>query len=63
MVAMVITRNLYNIHVNITHHLYFLYKISEARPGEMAQWLRAVVALPEVLSSILSNCMVAHNHQ
>ena len=29
---------------------------------EMAQQLRALVALPEVLSSIPSNHMVAHNH-
>ena len=29
----------------------------------MAQWLRILTALPEVLSSILSNhIMVAHNH-
>ena len=28
----------------------------------MAQWLRAPHVLPEVLSSILSNHMVAHNH-
>jgi hypothetical protein len=28
----------------------------------MAQWLRAPTALPEVLSSILSNHMVAHSH-
>jgi hypothetical protein len=28
----------------------------------MAQWLRALTALPEVLSSISSNHMVAHNH-
>jgi hypothetical protein len=27
-----------------------------------AQWLRALTALPEVLSSIPSNDMVAHNH-
>jgi hypothetical protein len=27
----------------------------------MAQWLRAMVVLPEVLSSIPSNHMVAHN--
>jgi hypothetical protein len=27
-----------------------------------AQWLRAPTALPEVLSSIPSNHMVAHNH-
>jgi hypothetical protein len=30
--------------------------------GEMAQWLRALTALPEVLSSIPSNHIVAHNH-
>jgi hypothetical protein len=29
---------------------------------EMAQRLRALTALPEVLSSIPSNHMVAHNH-
>ena len=29
---------------------------------KMAQWLRAQTALPEALSSILSNYMVAHNH-
>ena len=28
----------------------------------MAQWLRALAALPEVQSSIPSNHMVAHNH-
>jgi hypothetical protein len=28
----------------------------------MAQWFRAPAALPEVLSSIPSNHMVAHNH-
>jgi hypothetical protein len=30
--------------------------------GEMAQWRRALTALPEILSSIPSNHMVAHNH-
>jgi hypothetical protein len=30
--------------------------------GEMAQGLRAPTALPEVLSSIPSNHIVAHNH-
>ena len=30
--------------------------------GEMAQWLRALDALPEVLRSNPSNHMVAHNH-
>jgi hypothetical protein len=33
-----------------------------ARAGKMAQRLRAPTALPEVLSSIPSNHMVAHNH-
>ena len=32
------------------------------RAGEMAQRLRALTALPEVLSSIPSNHMVTHNH-
>jgi hypothetical protein len=32
------------------------------RAGEMAQWLRALIALPKVLSSNPSNHMVAHNH-
>jgi hypothetical protein len=30
--------------------------------GEMAQWLRALTSLPEVLSSIPSTHMVPHNH-
>jgi hypothetical protein len=30
--------------------------------GEMAQQVRALTALPKVLSSNLSNNMVAHNH-
>jgi hypothetical protein len=32
------------------------------RSGEMAQWLRALSILTEVLSSSPSNYMVAHNH-
>jgi hypothetical protein len=32
------------------------------KAGEIAQWLRALTALPEVLSSNPSNHMVAHNH-
>ena len=32
------------------------------RAGEMAQRLRALAALSDVLSSILSNHMVTHNH-
>jgi hypothetical protein len=30
--------------------------------GEIAQWLRALTALPEILSSIPRNHMVAYNH-
>jgi hypothetical protein len=30
--------------------------------GEIAQWLRVLAALPEVLSSIPSTYMVAHDH-
>jgi hypothetical protein len=30
--------------------------------GEVVQRLRALIALPEILSSIPSNHMVAHNH-
>jgi hypothetical protein len=33
-----------------------------AGAGEMAQQLRALIALPEVLSSNPSNHMVAYNH-
>jgi hypothetical protein len=33
-----------------------------SRAGEMAQWLRALTALPEVMSSNPSNHTVAHNH-
>ena len=40
--------------------LLFKKKMSQA--GEMAQWLRVPAVLPEILSSIPSNHMVAHNH-
>jgi hypothetical protein len=36
--------------------------IENVGTGEMTQWLRALTALPEVLSSIPSNHMVAFNH-
>ena len=32
------------------------------RAGEMGQWVRALTALPKVLSSNSSNHIVAHNH-
>ena len=41
--------------------LSVLVKIAVSGAGKMAQCLRAVTALPEILSSIPSNCMVAHN--
>ena len=37
-------------------------KLQFVGAGEMAQWLRVLTALPEVLSSIPSNHMVAHDH-
>jgi hypothetical protein len=37
-------------------------KITQRGDGEMAQRLRKLTTLPEVLSSILSNHVVAHNH-
>jgi hypothetical protein len=39
-----------------------LLKIETGWDGEIAQRLRALIALPEVLSSIPSNHMVDHNH-
>jgi len=38
------------------------YQVALWGAGEMAQQLRALTALPEVLSSNPSNHMVAHNH-
>jgi hypothetical protein len=32
------------------------------RAGEVAQWLKALTTLSEVLSTILSNNVAAHNH-
>jgi hypothetical protein len=39
-----------------------MYEICSIGAEEMAQWLRALTALPEVLSSIPRNHMVAQNH-
>jgi hypothetical protein len=42
---------------------YFSGKKNLGQAGKMmAQWLKALTVLPEVLSSIPSNHMVAHNH-
>jgi hypothetical protein len=32
------------------------------KAGKMAQWLRALAALPEILSSVSGNYMLDHNH-
>ena len=37
-------------------------KKNAVQAGKMAQWLKALIALPEVLSLIPRNHMVAHNH-
>ena len=46
--------------------LLYMYEIVKEnknfRAGEMAQRLRALTALPEGLSAIPSNHMVAHSH-
>jgi hypothetical protein len=46
-------------------HLFSLilcFKLHIMGAGEMAQQLRALTALPKILSSNPSNHMVAHNH-
>jgi hypothetical protein len=45
-------------------HVQLLARNAEGEAGKMAQGLRvrALTALPEALSSIPSNHMVAHNH-
>ena len=42
--------------------IFVFVKETNIVAGEMAQWLRALASLPEVLSSIPSNHMVAHRH-
>jgi hypothetical protein len=42
--------------------LLILQKSPDEGAGEMVQWVRALTALPKVLSSNPSNHMVAHNH-
>jgi hypothetical protein len=41
---------------------FSLRLLNDLGAGEMAPQLRALAVLPEVLSSIPSNHMVAHNH-
>jgi hypothetical protein len=45
-----------------SYYKTIIIKNVTSRVGEMAQWLRAVTDLPEILSSIPSNHMLAHNH-
>ena len=47
---------------NIKHIHCICRRSVNSGAREMAQWLRALPALPKVLSSIPSNHMVAHNH-
>jgi hypothetical protein len=39
-----------------------MFKKIKMGAREMAQWLKALTDLPDILSSILSNHMVAHSH-
>jgi hypothetical protein len=61
-----VSKYTFYIHMTLFSFLKVLPSVSileiHLRAGEMAQWLRALTALPEVLSSIPSNHMMAHNH-
>ena len=57
---MAINCKVYLWSVGMCYHCYSLKMRFWA--GEIAQWLRALPALPKVLISIPSNHMVAHNH-
>jgi hypothetical protein len=48
--------------ISMLHKVTYKVKVCARGAGEMAQWLRALTALPEVLSSIPSNHLVAHYH-
>jgi hypothetical protein len=71
--ACITTPGLYTVFLQIIHvQLFYMMNLDNPifivlenqllEAGEMAQWLTALTALPEVLNSILSNHMVAHNH-
>ena len=51
----------WQIFSNFMNRGWIVFKIT-MWAGEMAQWLGALPALPELLSSIPGNHMVAHNH-
>ena len=54
-----VTRNMQGEHMYLETYIW-LYKLY-AGTGEVARWLRAPTPLPEALSSIPSNNLVAHN--
>jgi hypothetical protein len=54
--------NLNGIQIYIPSIYITSLRITATGAGEMAQQLRALTALPEILSSIPSNYMVAYNH-
>jgi hypothetical protein len=43
-------------------HVFFFKGGGTEEEWKIAQWLRTLTALPEILSSIPNNYMVAHNH-
>jgi hypothetical protein len=51
-----------NVLPNTELILEVILRIQNRGAGEIAQQLRTLIAFPEVLSSIPSNHMVAHNH-
>ena len=60
---------LVSVHCNSEYREEISYDLTSNRnlnivpwAGEMVQQLRALTALPEILSSIPRNFMVAHNH-
>jgi hypothetical protein len=56
------TQSIQNSGVNYDLLNILRTKLANVGAGEMAQRVRALTALPEVLSSNPSNNMVAHNH-
>jgi hypothetical protein len=50
------------VYFHLGVYAILLQKAVFSKSIEMAQWLRSLAAFPEVLSSILSNYMMAHNH-
>jgi hypothetical protein len=58
----VISKSYHVLKQNLNINIFYYNKNQVSGAGEMAQQLRAPTALPEVLNSIPSNHMVAHNH-